>query len=171
MPAQAGIQLDSRLRGNDGVAIRRGSIAVMPFADASGGPQVRGGTADALAHDVTTRLAKLRSLFVIAQGSTFALAERRIALGICPSSNLALNVYPSLAAHPIDALRRAGVPVSINTDDPSLLQTTLPREYGLCARHFGWGHEVLRTIAATSIDASFADDDVKRALRARLAAW
>ena len=57
---------------------RRGSIAVMPFADASSGPQVRGGTADALAHDVTTRLAKLRSLFVIAQGSTFALAERRI---------------------------------------------------------------------------------------------
>jgi TolB-like protein/DNA-binding SARP family transcriptional activator len=57
---------------------RRASIAVMPFADHSAGLQIRGGTADALAHDVTTRLAKLRSLFVIAQGSTFALAERRI---------------------------------------------------------------------------------------------
>lgn len=59
-------------------AARRASIAVMPFADHSGAPQVRGGTADALAHDVTSRLARLRSLFVIAQGSTFALAERRI---------------------------------------------------------------------------------------------
>jgi TolB-like protein/tetratricopeptide (TPR) repeat protein len=78
MPAKAGIQLDSRLRGNDEVppASRR-SIAVMPFAN-PGGPNVPGGTADALAHDVTTRLAKLRSMFVIAQGSTFALAERRI---------------------------------------------------------------------------------------------
>jgi DNA-binding SARP family transcriptional activator len=56
----------------------RRSIAVMPFADLSAGPSVRGGIADALAHDVTTRLAKLRSMFVIAQGSTFALAERRI---------------------------------------------------------------------------------------------
>jgi TolB-like protein len=37
-----------------------------------------GGAADALAHDVITRLAKLRSLFVIAQGTVFALHERRI---------------------------------------------------------------------------------------------
>jgi DNA-binding SARP family transcriptional activator len=66
-------------QGTEGTtAARRASIAVMPFADHSAGLQVRGGTADALAHDVTTRLAKLRSLFVIAQGSTFALAERRI---------------------------------------------------------------------------------------------
>ncbi|WP_284617695.1 adenosine deaminase [Aquabacterium humicola] len=99
------------------------------------------------------------------------LAERRIPLGICPSSNLTLKVYPTLAAHPIDALRRAGVPVSINTDDPSLLRTTLPREYALCAQHFGWDDAVLRAVAATSIDASFADDDTKRALHARLAAW
>lgn len=55
---------------------RRASIAVMPFSDEAGGQ--RGGAADALAHDVTTRLAKLRSLFVIAQGSTFALHERRV---------------------------------------------------------------------------------------------
>jgi len=63
------------VRGNDGKS-RRASIAVMPFTDPTGGP--RGRTADALAHDITTRLAKLRAMFVIAQGSTFALAERRI---------------------------------------------------------------------------------------------
>jgi DNA-binding SARP family transcriptional activator/TolB-like protein len=57
---------------------RRASIAVMPFADESPAPGERGGAADALAHDVTTRLAKLRSMFVIAQGSTFALHERRV---------------------------------------------------------------------------------------------
>ena len=39
---------------------------------------VRGGAGDALAHDVITQLAKLRSLFVIAQGSVFALHERSI---------------------------------------------------------------------------------------------
>ena len=56
----------------------RASIAVMPFLDQSSEPGVRGSAADALAHDVTTRLAKLRSMFVIAQGSTFALHERRV---------------------------------------------------------------------------------------------
>jgi TolB-like protein/Flp pilus assembly protein TadD len=58
---------------------RRASIAIMPFSDTFAEVPVRGGLADALAHDVITRLAKLRSLFVIAQGTVFALYERRIA--------------------------------------------------------------------------------------------
>ncbi len=57
---------------------RRASIAVMPFDDPSTVAVAHGGTADGLAHDVITRLAKLRSLFVIAQGTVFALHERRI---------------------------------------------------------------------------------------------
>jgi DNA-binding SARP family transcriptional activator len=60
------------------VVARRASIAVMPFVDLSTVTSVRGGAADALAYDVITRLAKLRSLFVIAQGTVFALHERRI---------------------------------------------------------------------------------------------
>ena len=57
---------------------RRASIAVMPFVDRSSEADKRGGAADALAYDVITRLAKLRSMFVIAQGSTFALRDRAI---------------------------------------------------------------------------------------------
>jgi DNA-binding SARP family transcriptional activator/TolB-like protein len=57
---------------------RRASVAVMPFADRTIDGTMPGGPADALAHDVITRLAKLRSLFVIAQGTVFALHERRI---------------------------------------------------------------------------------------------
>jgi DNA-binding SARP family transcriptional activator len=54
-------------------ASRRASIAVMPFVDQAAGSTVRGGLGDGLAHDVITRLAKLRSLFVIAQGTVLAL--------------------------------------------------------------------------------------------------
>jgi TolB-like protein/uncharacterized protein YukE len=50
----------------------------MPFADLSPVTAARGGAADALAHDVITRLAQLRSLFVIAQGTVFALNEQSI---------------------------------------------------------------------------------------------
>jgi TolB-like protein len=57
---------------------RRASVAVMPFVDASGAADVGGGTGDALVYDVITRLAKLRSLFVIAQGTVFALHARGI---------------------------------------------------------------------------------------------
>lgn len=59
-------------------AMRRASVAVMPFAGQAGAPDDPGGPADGLAHDVITRLAKLRNLFVIAQGTVFALRDRRI---------------------------------------------------------------------------------------------
>lgn len=54
---------------------RRASIAVMPFAGSGIAP---GDAADGLAHDIITRLAKLRTLFVIAQGTVFALQEKGI---------------------------------------------------------------------------------------------
>jgi len=72
------IAADSSQDNSAAVASRRASIAVMPFVDATAGAPVRGGHADALAHDVITRLARLRSLFVIAQGTVFALHERSI---------------------------------------------------------------------------------------------
>lgn len=59
---------------------RRASIAVMPFVERiDGQASPRGGLADGITHDIITRLAKLRSLFVIARGSVFALSERNIA--------------------------------------------------------------------------------------------
>lgn len=60
------------------VPAHRASIAVMPFADSGRRAELRGGLADGLVHDIIARLAKLRSLFVIAQGTVFALDERRI---------------------------------------------------------------------------------------------
>jgi adenosine deaminase len=99
------------------------------------------------------------------------LVEQQIPLGICPSSNLTLGVCASMAEHPIERLRLAGVPVSVNTDDPALLGTSLEREYALCAEAFGWTDAVLREVARTSIDASFANQDVKASLRAALARW
>jgi DNA-binding SARP family transcriptional activator len=72
------IAIESRNEADAARVPRRGSIAVMPFVDRSTAVLVRGGAADALAYDVITRLAKLRSLFVIAQGTVFALHERRI---------------------------------------------------------------------------------------------
>jgi DNA-binding SARP family transcriptional activator len=79
-PAQAIAVESSAPAAADGVPAtpHHGSIAVMPFSDESGAPRMRGGVADALVHDVITRLAKLRSLFVISQGSTFALHDRNV---------------------------------------------------------------------------------------------
>ena len=72
----AGTDTSPASADSSGAGPRRASIAVMPFGDAAEGP---GGLADGLVHDIITRLAKLRSLFVIARGSVFALRERNVA--------------------------------------------------------------------------------------------
>ena len=60
------------------VETRRASVAVMPFVDVSA-VTLPGGPADALVYDVISRLAKLRNVRVIAQGTVFALHEQRVA--------------------------------------------------------------------------------------------
>ncbi len=99
------------------------------------------------------------------------LADRQIALGVCPNSNLVLGLYRTLGEHPIELLRRAGVPVSVNTDDPALLRTDLAAEYARTADAFAWDKETCRGVAETSIRASFASDALKASLLEALARW
>ena len=47
----------------------------------------------------------------------------------CLTSNVVLGAVPSLGEHPIRLLVEAGVPVSLSTDDPVRLCTTIEREY------------------------------------------
>jgi len=76
-----------------------------------------------------------------------------------------------MAEHPIDRLRRAGVAVSVNTDDPCLLGVTLPDEYARCVDAYGWSEDDLRAVAGTSIEASFANVETKARLMTQLLAW
>lgn len=75
------------------------------------------------------------------------LAERRIPLEVCISSNVATGAVESLAAHPVKRLYEAGVPIVLNTDDPALFQTTLAREFEIAAS-LGFSDDELRDIAA-----------------------
>ncbi|MCO5066176.1 MAG: transcriptional regulator [Rhizobiaceae bacterium] len=57
---------------------RRASVAVMPFREMREGRVAASELGDALAHDAITKLARLRSLFIIARGSVFAIADENL---------------------------------------------------------------------------------------------
>jgi len=79
------------------------------------------------------------------------LRERDITLELCPTSNLHLGLAPSLDALPVRRLMDAGVPVTINSDDPLLLGTDISRELHRVAAAFSLGPEdVARLLAAAS---------------------
>jgi adenosine deaminase len=97
------------------------------------------------------------------------LADRGIALEVCPTSNFLTGAAARDAAHPIVALDAAGVRCTIDSDDPSLFGTTLSDEYGLVRDWLGEA-AVLR-FARNAIDASFASDSHKAELGAELDAF
>ena len=67
------------------------------------------------------------------------LAERGIPLEVCPTSNIRTGVYWTLAEHPVLNLFESGVPITINTDDPTFFGVTLAGELaGLRQIGFSW---------------------------------
>ena len=57
------------------------------------------------------------------------MAENNVPLEVCPTSNIRTGIYPSYEAHPVRALFEAGVPITINSDDPAFFGTNLTDEY------------------------------------------
>ncbi len=57
------------------------------------------------------------------------LAEHQIPLDICPTSNLMTGLYDSYESHPLKRFVDAGVPVTLNSDDPTFFSTSLVDEY------------------------------------------
>lgn len=57
------------------------------------------------------------------------LVEHHIPLEVCPTSNVRLGLFPSYQKHPVKRLLEAGVPVTINTDDPTFFGTMLADEF------------------------------------------
>lgn len=98
------------------------------------------------------------------------LADLGIVLDVCPGSNVALGLYPSIAAHPVARLRDAGLRVTLSTDDPPFFRTSLQREYAALARAFGWTEADFRAINADAARAAFCDQATRARILARLEA-
>lgn len=96
------------------------------------------------------------------------LAEAGIVLEVCPGSNIALGLYPDWRAHPIAKLRKAGVKVTVSTDDPPFFRTSMTREYKALEQAFGWDENDFAALAGTALDAAFCDAALKDRLRDRL---
>ena len=99
------------------------------------------------------------------------LASAGIPLEVSPVSNVATGVYASLADHPFQALRAAGVTVTLNSDDPPMFGAWLADVYRMARDTWSYDDTDLAEIARTGVRASFADDDLKGAILAGIDAW
>jgi aminodeoxyfutalosine deaminase len=78
------------------------------------------------------------------------LREEQIPLEICITSNVRTGAVASLDAHPIRRLFDAGVPITINTDDPAVFETDLGLEFLLARNTFGFSEAELAQVMAAA---------------------
>ncbi len=96
------------------------------------------------------------------------LRQRNITLEICPTSNLQTGVVDNFGLHPLRDLYVLGVNVTINTDDPSISDTTLTDEYLVAIMGLGVSLRDLRNCTRNAIRAAFLPADEKQALEKRV---
>jgi adenosine deaminase len=99
------------------------------------------------------------------------LAARRIALTVCPLSNLRLRVVPSMHEHPLKALMAHGLRVTVNSDDPSYFDGYVTENLLACQDALGLSPEEIVHLVRNGLEAAFVTEDERQALIARLDAY
>jgi adenosine deaminase len=142
------------------IAREGGLHGVVHAGEAAGPPSVRAAVEVLRAERIGHGVRAVEDPAVVA-----LLAERRIPLEICPTSNRLTGAAPAGAPHPLGALDAVGCVVTIDADDPALFGTTLLDEYRYVAETFG--EDALLRFARNAIDASFVPPETKASLHAR----
>lgn len=98
------------------------------------------------------------------------LASRNITVEFSLSSNVILGAVASYADHPIHQFVKAGIPVTLNTDDPIRIWTTIGREYAIAAR-LGFSTADLFGFTRNAIQSSFTSDERRKILMNEINEW
>jgi adenosine deaminase len=90
--------------------------------------------------------------------------DRRIALELCPTSNVQTGAAPSIAQHPIGLLRELNFRVTVNTDNRLMSDTTMTREMALLVDAFGYGWSDLLRFTVNAMKSAFIPFDERLAI-------
>lgn len=92
------------------------------------------------------------------------LAEDKIPLEICLTSNVQTQTVADYHDHPVKELFDSGVPITLNTDDPGISNIDITHEYRLAVETFDFTFDELKAILKASARSAFADSSEKKSL-------
>jgi adenosine deaminase len=99
------------------------------------------------------------------------VVDAGIALEVCPASNVALGVYPTLDRVPLRELVDAGARLALGADDPLLFGPRLASQYEAAREVHGFDDRALAALARSSVEASLAPPQVRTDLLADVDRW
>ncbi len=83
------------------------------------------------------------------------LRDQTIPLEVCPTSNYLTQVVPRIAQHPLRALLKEGILITISTDDPGIFDYTLSQELDVVQNVLGFSETELKSFQKTAFEKSF----------------
>ncbi|MCP4536830.1 MAG: adenosine deaminase [Chloroflexi bacterium] len=92
------------------------------------------------------------------------LREKQIPLEVCPTSNICLKVFPSLAAHSLPRLMEEGVYITINSDDPPMFNTTLTNEYIVGHENFSWDQDTIEQLVLNAVNVTLLPENERETM-------
>jgi adenosine deaminase len=108
---------------------------------------------------------------VMQDAEVIALArEKKVVFEICLTSNIQSGAVSSLEDHPLPSMIQAGLRITLNSDDPSVCNTTLSNEYAISMKSFDLSLESIKGFILTAVQASFLSRREKAVLEAELIA-
>jgi len=99
------------------------------------------------------------------------LARQQVTLEVCPTSNVALGVFETLADVPLLALIEAGVPIALSADDPLLFGARLTAQYEVARNVHGLDDAALAALARQSVLGSLAPEPLRSVVLNEIDAW
>lgn len=93
------------------------------------------------------------------------LKERQIHLELCPSSNVQTKAVSSIQEHPILTYLREGLVVTVNTDNMTVSDTTIDKEFSLLREKLGMTPEEHRQLLFNAVEAAFLSREEKERMK------
>lgn len=91
--------------------------------------------------------------------------ENNVTLEMCPTSNLQTKAIKNIGNYPLNNFHKDGIKVSLNTDNRTVSDIDLTNEYNIIFNNFEMSENDYKTIYLNSVEASFADENIKNKLR------
>jgi adenosine deaminase len=95
------------------------------------------------------------------------LARHKIGVESCLTSNVQTSCMPDYSSHPLRRFLEAGIPATINTDDPGISAIDLPHEYNVAAPKAGLTEAQIHQAQVNALEVSFLTREEKQALLSR----
>lgn len=94
------------------------------------------------------------------------IRAKRIPLEMCPISNIQTKASPNWSAYPIRSYFEDELHVTVNTDNLTVSDTSLEKEYAMLEEHCAFRPDEIARLILNGVDAAFLPDGEKRELRA-----